>query len=164
MSVVFEVLTQGSFDTAITGSFTPTSGSWEGVASHLYVTESISQYSYTVSHASGTWEGHGKMLAISDDVTESDLVFPQGWTVTVIQGIDDDAVSVNHDDDKVISNADPHVLEGANLVPWNPFPPPPAEPPGIRQQRDESRFKKVSSFSRFQPVRIRVFRRNVTVR
>src|SRR5574342_193467 len=60
--------------------------------------------------------------------------------------------------DKSAFPSDDHVrlYEGINEGEYNPFPIPPEEPEIPQRDRDATRFQKAYSFSRHQPVRIRV--------
>lgn len=59
----------------------------------------------------------------------------------------------------VISSDNPEANQSTSLVEWNHFPFP--EPPAaiVTKPRDASRFQKSYSFTRQQPVRIRLYRR-----
>lgn len=164
MSTIFEILVDNESTTAITGSRLFSSGSYFG-GSHVHLAITGSFFDTLESqYASGSWNGVGVSFGISDQKHSGSRTEPIGWGISVSQGIVSDVVVLNHADDELISESVPSTLEGVNTVPWNIFPALPADPVGIRQQRDESRFKKVSSFTRAQPVRIRIFRQNVTVR
>lgn len=156
MSTVFQVLADDSFDTADTGSLF-TSASFEGAGAHVFLTQSA-EYSYTEVHASGAWNGVGASLDIVNMSFTGSLLFLEGWSIGNSQNIVSEAPLADHDDDNVISNELPSTLEAANIIPWNPFPPLPIFVPPITAKRDESRYRKVSSFTRVQPVRIRTFR------
>lgn len=65
----------------------------------------------------------------------------------------------NHDVANTTDDEFPNVGEGINVGEYNPFPIPPAEPEEPQKIRDATRFQKAYSFTRNQPVRIRVFRR-----
>lgn len=63
-----------------------------------------------------------------------------------------------HDTD-VISSDNPEANQSTSLVEWNHFPFPEASPAIVTRPRDASRFTKSYSFTRQQPVRIRLYRR-----
>ena len=115
--------------------------------------------------SSGSWEGIATTIDVSSQILgagQLGLSGTHGGSSTVYN-VDDVTFETVHED-LPISDADPNIQEGANSLFWNVFPALPASPPIDRSQRDESRYKKVSSFTREQPVRIRIFRRNTTVR
>lgn len=163
MSTVFEVLTEDTFSTAVSGTSYFSSGSLNGIGTHIFLTESYVP-SYVLSHASGSWQGMGVMVNVASGSIDTNLLFPQGWTTTTTQDVASSSPALNHVDSDITSVENPNVLEGSNVISWNPFPALPVVSTPVRKQRDESRFKRVSSFSRFRPVRIRLFRHNVTVR
>jgi hypothetical protein len=91
-------------------------------------------------------------------------MFMSGFSTTsTVDQHDGTFIDTNHDD-LPIDDRLPNAQEGVNFVFWNYFPDLPPPPDLERTQRDESRYKKVSSFTREQPVRIRIFRKNTTVR
>lgn len=62
-------------------------------------------------------------------------------------------------DKSVISNDSVNATQGAGSVEWNHFPFPPEEPEPVLKVRDLTRFQKAYSFTRQQPVRIRLYRK-----
>lgn len=64
----------------------------------------------------------------------------------------------NHDRSQT-SDTDPNVLQGANTIEWDVFPSVEAEVPLPERERDLTRYHKAYSFTRVQPVRIRLIRR-----
>lgn len=65
----------------------------------------------------------------------------------------------NHDVANTTDDEFPNVGEGINIGEYNPPPVLLAEPEEPQKIRDATRYKKSYSFTRNQPVRIRVFRR-----
>ena len=65
----------------------------------------------------------------------------------------------NHDKTQVVSDDAPNIEEGLNTGEYNPFPYPPIVPADLPTARDATRFVKSYSFSRHQPVRIRIYKR-----
>lgn len=59
-----------------------------------------------------------------------------------------------------ITSDNQNSLQGTNLTDWNYFPFPPEEVTQITGNRDMTRYQKTYSFSRHQPVRIRLYRIN----
>lgn len=159
MSIIFELLNgDPQHDTQITGSFF-TSGSWPGMIGSSLNVQETNQLFFSV-YSSGSWNGSGQTLGIVPAITivSATIEFFESFGLATSQGVYS-SINDYHSND-TISDSSPSVLEGINLVDWAPFPDqPPQEPPPPRSQRDETRYRKVSSFSRFQPVRIRIFRR-----
>ena len=65
----------------------------------------------------------------------------------------------NHDKTHTVSDLYPSVSEGANVGEYNHFPIPEEPPEPAEKIRDATRFQKAYSFSRHQPVRVRIFKR-----
>jgi hypothetical protein len=68
----------------------------------------------------------------------------------------------NHDKSKVVSDSAPNVAEGLNTGDYNPFFSLVTEAEAEKEQqkiRDVTRFQRAYSFHRYQPIRIRVFKR-----
>lgn len=59
----------------------------------------------------------------------------------------------------VITNTNQEADQSVSLVDWNWFPLPPPVVPDVVEIRHLSRYKKVYSFTRYQPVRTKLFRR-----
>jgi hypothetical protein len=65
----------------------------------------------------------------------------------------------NHDVDNPTADDTPNPLQGANYVDINHWPiPDPPDEAVVRDERDETRYQKAYSFTRRQPVRVRIFR------
>lgn len=73
--------------------------------------------------------------------------------VEVAEGWDED-----HTKDVVTSEENVAPLQGGNHVDINPFPTPDPAPRDPLPQRDATRYHKAYSFTRRQPVRVRIFR------
>lgn len=104
-------------------------GSWPGNANNWDLADVSSRGTYT-----GSWPGNAN-----------------NW----------DLYQVPYDDhNKSVQTADnPNSDQGAVTIDWNFFPFPPEEEEEPMRVRDLTRFQKAYSFTRHQPVRIRLFRK-----
>jgi hypothetical protein len=148
-------------------------GDWLGVGTSVdpvsyasTLTASLSASFFLPSAGLGT-AGFG--TAVSQNVlsyvtgallfTSASLDVPNFGAVFSLPPVGADFAEENHDRFGVVTD-DEHTspLQGTNMVPWNPFPIPPPLPAARLKDRDETRFKKVSSFTRVQPFRVRITR------
>lgn len=178
MSLIFETLGNTTGD--ITGSSGFTSGAWENKSDSLSIGEF--SYSYLKVHASGAWAQSSYLQDVSVLNVSSSISFIQSWkvlnqtdlpviklpvssSISFIQSwktsnqTDSPSVSTFNVNKNVISNDNINSLESTSIVPWNAYPGAIVEPDKVLSTRDETRFKRTSSFSRRRPVRIRLFRK-----
>lgn len=139
------------------GMTTPPSTGWTGYAAN----QDIFDVSTTLGSGSielVSWPGNMNDQGI--DAT-SDLI--SGTNVGAWPGNSNGStvytIPTDEHNDSVISADNPESNQSAALIEWNHFPFPAATPAPATKPRDMSRFQKAYSFTRQQPVRIRLFRR-----
>lgn len=147
---------QGTIDTTPTqtlqGLYT---GSWPGNVN----TWDTLEISGTQGLYTGSWPGNVNNWDLIDvSVSGTNL---GSWPGNVNNW---DLYQVPYDDHRkdVITNNGEDVInatQGGVTVEWNFFPFPPAEPEPPQKARDLTRFQKAYSFTRQQPVRIRLYRK-----
>lgn len=146
----------------------PTTGSFnnQGLATSQDIMEILSGVASMDDQSTviGNWPGsattYGAQVVLGNPDTGTTIGFFSGsWFGSdTTWGVNGPTLE-NHDKTQVPSDSAPNVSEGVNVGEYNPFPIPEVPPDAIQHIRDATRFQKAYSFSRHQPVRIRVFKR-----
>lgn len=163
MALVFDLTaTFAAFDDP------PVSGSFnnQGLASSQDIMEIVSGVANMTDQSPvlGSWFGtaltYGAQIVLTnpDDPTTHGFFSGSWFGSDASWGVNGPTLE-NHDKTQFPSDSAPNVEEGINVGEYNPFPIPEVPPPAVQQIRDATRFQKAYSFSRHQPVRIRVFKR-----
>lgn len=139
----------------LSGSFTSQLATSQGIYEVSGTIESILD---DLTQTQGTWFGTALNYGMLEITTDAE------WTSGSWLGADstwgtNGAPLENHDTTLLFSDDNPRVVEGINLGEYNPFPYPETPPEEPQRLRDATRFQKAYSFSRHQPVRIRVYKR-----
>jgi hypothetical protein len=126
-----------------------------------------SQMIGTFDYISGAFEGTHMLYQSGTAVqfglmsmSSASLSIPLSWQGDAIQlGIVRSSLSEMHNHDQISLDNPSNSLEGGNTVEWDVFPIVPITPSPIVQDRDMTRYHKAYSFTRSQPVRIRLIKR-----
>lgn len=162
MSLVFDLsATFGDPETPSSGSF-----NFQGLASSQDIMEIVSGVASMddQSPVIGAWFGsaltYGAQMVLTnpDDGITHGFVSGSWFGSDASWGVNGPTLE-NHDKTQVTSDSAPNIEQGINVGEYNPFPIPAVPPDAIQHIRDATRFQKAYSFSRNQPVRIRVFKR-----
>lgn len=154
--------------TFLTGPDTPTSGGydvgWAGAQSFFEVSGSNMVFTLdNLTESMGYWWGtalnYGALVVLTNPDQEADSLQSGSWFGSDASWGTNGSPLENHDTTQLFTDDTPRVVEGINVGEYNPFPIPPEEPEEPQRIRDATRFQKAYSFSRHQPVRIRVFKR-----
>lgn len=103
----------------------------------------------------GVWAGSTgsemcSLISFGPEVTQ----YVPANTVSITSTVINDEYNKN-----ITSSDNSSPNQGAGFVDWNTYPEQASEPAQQAKVRDLTRFQKAYSFTRFQPVRIRLFRR-----
>lgn len=137
----------------------PSSGSFQWGASQATFDVTAPVYFASFEQTWGNWPGSGFNYGAMVVLTSNSSTFQSGsWFGAANNWASNGSPLENHRKDQITSDSNPNSNEGVNSGDYNPFPIPEPLPEEPEKVRDATRFKKAYSFSRHQPVRIRIFR------